>query len=174
MKFIKSIWTTITGSISSIIPLFFAVCKSGACTVACASPVASLLGISSASLMASPLMQSMFPVLIAISAVSFTVSYYNIYVLPKYAATNCETDCACEPAKNSFQEKFTLWSFWIGLIASIIFFSYFEFQNYKSNSAPKKNIIIEKKLISNDSTSIISDTSESEEPCCSGGKKCEK
>lgn len=174
MKYLKSVWTTITGSISSIIPLFFTVCKSGACTAACVSPVASLLGISSASLIASPLMQSMFPLLIAISAVSFTVSYYNIYVLPKYTATNCKTDCACEPAKNTFQERFTLWSFWIGLIASIIFFSYFEYQNYKSNIAPKKNISIEQKLSINDSIIVISDTTETEEPCCAEGKTCEK
>lgn len=174
MKYFKSVWTTITGSISSIIPLFFTVCKSGVCTVACASPVASLLGISSASLMASPLMQSMFPLLIAISAVSFTVSYYNIYVLPKYAATNCNTDCACEPAKNSFQERFTLWSFWIGLIASIIFFSYFEYQNYLSNTAPKKQIYIEKKVNLNDSSSQILDSSDIEKPCCAEGETCEK
>ena len=98
MNKIKSFWTTITGSISSIIPLFFTVCKSGACGAVCVSPIASLFGISSAGLIASPLTQSLFPLLLAISAVSFTVSYYKLYVLPKLA-TNCNTDCAELPNK---------------------------------------------------------------------------
>lgn len=108
MNKITSFWTTITGSLSSIIPMFFNVCKSGACGAVCVSPIASILGISSASLIASPLVLSLFPLLLVISAVSFTVSYYKIYVLPKYATTNCNTDCACEPIKSSFQQKFSL------------------------------------------------------------------
>lgn len=120
MNSLKSIGSSISGSISSIIPMFFTVCKSGVCTVACASPIASLLGISSASLVASPLMQSLVPLLLAISAVSFTVSYYKLYVLPKYATT-CNTNCACEPAQTTFKEKFSIYTFWIGLITSIVF-----------------------------------------------------
>jgi hypothetical protein len=168
MKKFKSIYTTLSGSISSIIPMFFTVCKSGVCTVACVSPIASVLGISSAGLMASPLTQSLYPLLLVICAVSFTVSYYKIYVLPKYATTNCETDCACEPTKNSFQQKFAVWTFWIGLLASIFFFSYFEYQNYKANVATK-----ELKKSVQKSKIPLTDSAESEEPCCGEGESCE-
>jgi hypothetical protein len=171
MNKFKSIWTTISGSISSIIPMFFTICKSGVCTVACISPIASILGISSASLIASPLTQSLFPLLLVISAVSFTVSYYKLYVLPKYAIT-CNTDCACEPAQNSFQQKFSVWIFWVGLIASIIFFTYFEYQNYKVN-ATANEIIKTEKIINVTNNTISTDTTETEKPCCSGDKKCE-
>ena len=171
MNKLKSIWTTLSGSLSSIIPMFFTVCKSGACTVACVSPIASVLGISSASLTASPLMQSLVPLLLVISAVSFTVSYYKLYVLPKYAKS-CDTDCACEPTKNSFQQKFSVWTFWVGLAASIIFFTYFEFQNYKANTTSKATIKTEQ-IINSANKTISTDTTETEKPCCSGDKKCE-
>ncbi len=172
MKFVKSIWTTITGSISSLIPLFFACCKTGACTTVCLSPISSIFGISSATLIASPFLQSFYPLLLTISAVSFTISYYNIYVIPKYNLTNCYAECACEPKINSFQEKFTLYSFWIGLIASIIFFTYFEYQNYKANSSAKTPIQTEQ-IINSTNKTISTDTTETEKPCCSGDKKCE-
>ena len=171
MNKFKSIWTTISGSISSIIPMFFTVCKSGVCTVACVSPVASILGISSASLIASPLTQSLFPLLLVISSVSFTISYYKLYLLPKYK-TNCNSDCACEPTKNTFQQKFSVWTFWVGLITSIIFFSYFEYQNYNANITAKATIKKEK-IINSTNNIITTDTIETEKPCCSGDKKCE-
>jgi hypothetical protein len=177
MAKLKSIQTTITGSISSIIPMFFTVCKTGACATACASPVAALFGISSASLIASPFMQSLFPLLLVISAVSFTVSYYNIYVLPKKASA-CNTDCACDPPKQTFQQKFSIYTFWIGLVASITFFSYFEYQNYEANSTAKE-IAVNQKI--NNATQIlpsngllVSDTLETEKPCCSGDQTCSK
>ncbi len=136
MNTIKSFWISISGSVSSIIPLFFTVCKSGACGAVCISPVASILGISSATLITSPLTQSLFPLLLVISAVSFTVSYYKLYVLPTYSTTNnCTTNCACEAPQKTSQYKISLWTFWIGVITSIIFFTYFEYQNYKANTA---------------------------------------
>lgn len=171
MKNLKSIWTILSGSISSIIPMFFTVCKSGVCTVACVSPIASILGISSASLIASPLTQSLFPLLLVISAVSFTVSYYKIYVLPKYA-TSCTTDCACKTSKNTFQQKFAVWTFWVGLIASTFFFTYFEYQNYKANITAK-TIINTKRKENPTNNTITTDTTETEKPCCSGNSKCE-
>ena len=175
MNKIKSIWTSITGSLSSIIPMFFTVCKSGACGAVCVSPVASILGISSASLIASPLVQSLFPLLLVISAVSFTVSYYKIYVLPKYASTTCNTDCDCEPVKKSFQQKFSLWTFWIGLIASIIFFTYFEVQNYKANNTPIATEKTECCSPTTATTDSLTNQAEADttKPCCSEGKKCE-
>jgi hypothetical protein len=177
MSKLKSIQTTITGSISSIIPMFFTVCKTGACATACASPIAALFGVSSASLIASPITQSLFPLLLAISAVSFTISYYNIYVLPKKAST-CNTDCACDPPKKTFQQKFSIYTFWIGLVASITFFSYFEYQNYEANSKAKEMTINQKinntAQILPSNSSIVSDTLETEKPCCSGGQECSK
>jgi hypothetical protein len=135
---LKDLWTTIVGSMSSVLPLFFAFCKpGGACTVACASPIASLFGISSASLTATPLMKSLYPLLLIISAVSFTVSYYRLYVLPRYKKSNttgCDDACACDSGKVEKQLKTSKYIFWIGLLASIIFLSYFEYQNYKLNS----------------------------------------
>ncbi len=170
----KSFWTTITGSLSSIIPMFFTVCKSGACGAICVSPFASILGISSASLIASPLVQSLFPLLLVISAVSFTVSYYKIYVLPKYANASCNTDCNCEPIKNSFQQKFSLWTFWIGLVVSIIFFTYFEVQSYKANSTPiaaeQRECCLPTTVTAN--KAIITTPIDTTKACCSEGKKC--
>jgi hypothetical protein len=150
--------------------MFFTVCKSGVCTVACVSPIASIFGVSSASLIASPLTQSIYPLLLVVSSVSFTISYYKLYVLPKYKTT-CNTDCACEPTKNTFSFKFSVWIFWVGLISSIIFFSYFEYQKYKTNTTSilkleQSNSSINKPN-NTDTSSIL------EGSCCSGNTKCE-
>ncbi len=135
MNKIKSIWTTLTGSVSAAIPVLFAVCKSGACATVCVSPIASIFGVSTASLSASPVLKSLFPLLLVISAVAFTISYYKLYILPKFAlASSCATDCGCDTPKKPLHKTFPFWSFWVGLVASIIFFTYFEIQNYKSNS----------------------------------------
>lgn len=157
MNKIKSFSTTITGSLSSIIPLFFTVCKSGACGAACINPVASLLGISSAGLMASPLMQSFVPLLLVISAVSFTVSYYKIYVLPKQQQPSCN-DGSCDIPKKSGKEKLAVWTFWIGLLVSIAFFTYFEIENYKSNSSQQATPV--------EKCTTDSNTEKQETPCC--------
>ncbi|MES2477459.1 MAG: hypothetical protein V4561_00100 [Bacteroidota bacterium] len=136
MKKLKSLWLTLTGSVSSVVPVLFACCKSGACVGVCASPVASLFGISTASIASSPLMSAVEPILIAISAVSFTVSYYTLYVLPKYAVCGTSADCACGPTdKEKRKVKVSKWIFWIGLVVSIAFLSYFEYQKYQSNVA---------------------------------------
>lgn len=164
MNKIKSIWSTLTGSVSASIPLFFAVCKSGACTAVCVSPIASIFGISSASLTASPLMKSLFPLLLVISAVAFTISYYKLYVLPKFAsASNCATDCGCDTPKTPLHKTFPFWSFWIGLVASIMFFTYFEVQNY--NSETQKNTV--------STEQNVPTTEKAAEPCCAPNTKCE-
>ena len=131
----KSFWTTITGGLASAAPILFSVCKGGACVGVCVSPVASLFGISSATVAASPIVSAIEPLLIAISAVSFTVSYYSLYVLPKL---NCNTPdgCACEPtAKEKRKVKINKAVFWVGLILSIGFLSYFEITKYQAASA---------------------------------------
>jgi hypothetical protein len=134
MKKLKSLWLTLTGSVSSVIPVLFACCKSGACVGVCASPVASLFGISTASIAGSTVMSALEPLLIAISAVSFTVSYYTLYVLPKFATCNTGADCACGPSDAEKRKvRLSKSIFWVGLIASIIFLTYFEYQKYQSN-----------------------------------------
>ncbi len=134
MKSKKSIWTTITGGITSAAPILLSCCKSGACVGVCASPIASLFGISSATLASSPIISALEPLLIAISAVSFTISYYSLYVLPK---TNCDAEgnCDCEPTdKEKRRIKLTKIVFWLGLVLSIGFLSYFEYLKYQAAS----------------------------------------
>jgi hypothetical protein len=136
MKEKKTIWTTITGGLASVAPILFSVCKGGACVGVCVSPVASLFGISSATIAASPIVSAIEPLLIAISAVSFTISYYSLYVLPKF--NNCNTDdaCGCAPTdKEKRKTKVTKAIFWFGLILSIGFLSYFEYQKYQAATA---------------------------------------
>ena len=173
MNKIKSLWISITGSLSSIIPLFFTVCKSGTCGAVCVSPIALLLGISSVSLIASPLMQSLVPLLLVISAVSFTISYYKIYVLPKQQSS-CDVDCTCDTPKKSSQEKFAVWTFWIGLLASIIFFTYFEVQNFKANSNAKQSTVVEECSTNTNTEKKILDTTKIETPCCKSDTKCKE
>lgn len=135
MKAKKSFWASITGGLTSAAPILLSCCKSGACVGVCASPIASLFGVSSATLANSPLMSVLEPVLIAVSAVSFTVSYYSLYVLPKL---NCNTPngCACEPpAKEKRKVNINKAVFWIGLILSISFLSYFEISKYQAATA---------------------------------------
>lgn len=135
MKSKKTIWTTITGGLSSAAPILFSACKGGACVGVCVSPVASIFGISSATIAASPIVSAIEPLLIAISAVSFTSSYYSLYVLPKYGNNNCgtENECGCAPnEKEARKVKISKVIFWLGLVLSIGFLSYFEYQKYQS------------------------------------------
>lgn len=132
MKGKKSFLASITGGLTSAAPVLLSCCKSGACVGVCASPIASLFGVSSAAFANSPLISAMEPLLIAISAVSFTISYYSLYVLPKF---NCDTPngCACEPsAKEKRKLKINKAVFWVGLMLSIGFLSYFEISKYQA------------------------------------------
>lgn len=134
MKEKRSIWTSLTGGVTSATPILLSCCKSGACIGVCASPVASLFGISSASLASSPLVSALEPILIAVSAVSFTISYYSLYVLPKASCTT--DDCGCEPgAKEKRRNKINKIVFWAGLVLSIGFLSYFEYSKYRQTNA---------------------------------------
>jgi ACR3 family arsenite transporter len=55
----KSIWTSITGGLTSAAPILLSCCKSGACVGVCASPIASLFGVSSATIASSPLVSAL-------------------------------------------------------------------------------------------------------------------
>lgn len=141
MSKIKSIWTSITGSVSSGAPLLFACCKSGACVGVCASPVASLFGVSAAGFASSPWMDAAVPLLIALSAVSFTASYYKLYVLPKFAPA-CDTDCGCDTAKPSMNTKVSKAIFWTGLVASIGFFSFLNIKNFRQIIHLRQHLLV--------------------------------
>lgn len=132
MKAKRSFWTSLAGGLASAAPILFSVCKGGACVGVCVSPLASLFGISSAAVASSPIVSAIEPLLIAISAVSFTVSYYSLYVLPKL---DCATprSCDCGPTeKESRKLKINKVVFWIGLVLSIGFLSYFELTKYRA------------------------------------------
>lgn len=126
----RSIWASITGGLTSAAPVLLSCCKSGACIGVCASPVASLFGVSSAALANSPIVMAVEPLLIAASAVSFTISYYSLYVLPKSCAG---PSCDCAPsAKEKRRDRINKWVFWIGLLLSIGFLGYFEYSKYQA------------------------------------------
>lgn len=173
MSKVKTIWTSITGSLSSVIPLLFACCKSGACVGVCASPVASLFGISSATIANSPVVNAIVPLLIAFSAVSFTVSYYSLYVLPKFNA--CKTDCDCAPdASQLKKEKISKGIFWVGLLASIFFFTYFEVQKYNANQiATTANTECCAAPVDIKDSLPLQAVSDTSAPCCASGESCE-
>lgn len=144
MKEKRTIWTTITGGLASIVPILFSVCKGGACVGVCVSPVASLFGVSSATIAASPIVNAIEPLLIAISAVSFTVSYYSLYVLPKYNTCSTGDACACGPSDSEKRKvNITKAVFWIGLVLSIGFLSYFEYQKYQGASSEQSSCTTE-------------------------------
>jgi len=131
----KSILSSITGSLTSTAPILLSCCKSGACIGVCASPVAALFGVSSASLLNSPLISVLEPVLIAVSAVSFTISYYSIYVIPKFSCNTGEA-CDCKPdGRKARRDKLNKFVFWFGLILSLGFLSYFEYSKYQQNTS---------------------------------------
>lgn len=132
----KSIWSSVTGGLTSAAPVLLSCCKSGACIGVCASPVASLFGLSAATLASSPWVRALEPILIAVSAVSFTVSYYTLYKLPKSGACTPPASCECLPdAKASRSIRIQKWIFWLGLILSIGFLSYFEVSTYQAANA---------------------------------------
>jgi hypothetical protein len=80
------------------------------------------------------LINAIEPLLIAISAVSFTISYYSLYVLPKYNSSSCgPNECGCGPDDKEIRKvKRRKFIFWLGLVLSIAFISYFEYQKYQS------------------------------------------
>ncbi len=175
MKVKKSIWSTIVGGVTSAFPILFACCKGGACVGVCVTPVASLFGISAATIAASPITNILEPLFIALSAISFTVSYYQLYVLPKLAY-NTGNACDCQPnATEDRKIKISKLVFWLGIVLSIVFISYFEYSKYNSaasvtcspsSCSPDAAAVCSAPC---DSTSCESDTSaicSDKEACC--------
>lgn len=169
----KSIASSITGSLSSVAPILFSACKSGACVGVCVSPVASIFGISSATIASSPIVSAIEPILIALSAVSFTISYYSLYVLPKFS---CGTSggCDCSPSANELRKvKISKAVFWLGLVLSLSFLTYFEYSKY--NNASNVNLA-QTECSGNECTpgECSEETEESSAACDSTSSCCEK
>lgn len=137
MKNLKSIIPAISGSLGAAAPVLLTCCKSTACIGVCASPVASLLGISTAGLASSPLLNVFEPVFIAVSAVSFTISYYRLYKVAQPVSCATAEDCGCSPSleKEKRSLKRSRRIFWLSLAASVLVLGYFEFQKYRRDSA---------------------------------------
>jgi hypothetical protein len=107
-------------------------------------------------------------------------------VLPKYAtASACNTDCACAPPSKSKQYLFSLYTFWIGLLASIIFFTYFEYQQYQTSTSLSTNQLSSESSVcctegepcdttNTDGVEQAAQVASEEKPCCEGDKKCEE
>jgi len=165
MKPKKSIWTSITGGLTSAAPILLSCCKSGACVGVCASPIASLFGVSSATISSSPLVSTLEPLLIAISAVSFTISYYSLYVIPKISSCNTGNSCDCGPTdKEKRKTKITKAVFWIGLILSVGFLSYFEYTKYQAATSQPE--CTQSECGTSEETSSCSDTTACDGTSC--------
>ena len=84
--------------------------------------------------------------------------------MPKFNSNDsCATDCGCDTPKKPLHKTFPFWSFWVGLVVSIVFFTYFEVQNY--NSEIQKTEIM--------SEEIIPASENGAAPCCADDSKCE-
>ena len=78
----KSFWSTISGGISSFLPFLAACCGigcAGSCGVVCVATIAAALGLSSVSIFLNQWWDVLFPLMIALSSVSFTAAYFTIY-----------------------------------------------------------------------------------------------
>jgi len=114
----KSIKATLSGVGASSVSLLGICCGSGACVatcgIACATPIASIFGISTAGL--STWSTNLLPLLTAISAVAFTVAYYALYNKKEDACC----DDSCSPTTGNRWAKPT---FWLGLLLTLGFYA---------------------------------------------------
>jgi len=134
MKRTKQILTTISGSFAALIPLL-GTCPGVACAGcggACIAPVVSILGISVTGFFATQLWDVLQPFFIALSAILLTIAYFNIYRKPKEIDHCNSQSCTLKNKDQKKNTAFVKFLFWICVVLSIIFFSYFI---YKKNSS---------------------------------------
>lgn len=118
------------GGAASVFSVLASCCGIGclsACAPVCAAPLASLLGFSSAAFLSSPVWKNLQPVLIAISAVSFTVAYCSLYKPGTKNGDCLGTACGCTDQAQARQGKRLRLAkavFWISLIVSVGLFAY--------------------------------------------------
>ncbi|MEL6674825.1 MAG: hypothetical protein AAFR61_21635 [Bacteroidota bacterium] len=136
----SSIRASLSGLGASSLTFLGLCCGGGLCAVACAAPVASILGVSSAGL--AQFTQQYLPLLAALSAAAFTVGYYQLYRMPK-------EDC-CGPDETparGFSWAKSL--FWVGLVLSVGFYGQAMYQGREASGT--------------EGVSCVADTSEASE-----------
>lgn len=121
------------------------------CGAACFTPVLSIFGLSLSGLLVSGIWEVLQPLLIALSAVLYTVAYFSIYK-KQAASEHCFAQaCNSQLAKSKQSGKAVKLFFWISLGLSVILFSY----SIKSRITPKDIAI---NSLNNTSNIIKSDT----------------
>jgi len=118
----NSIKATLSGVGASLLSFAGICCGGGACAAACgtacAAPVASILGFSTAGF--STWAANLLPLFTALSAIAFTVAYYSLYKTPKAAC--CEPAAGASPQNTNSINRFSKPAFWIGLLLTLGFY----------------------------------------------------
>ena len=114
MNNIKTISTGFLGLLSSSGSLLFGTCAT-ACAAgggaACAVPLLSFFGVSSATLAQLSWLKY---ILIPMSIIFFAVAFYRLYRKPKVqACSTTDANCNCEPKQSINKMKLTLWASFI-------------------------------------------------------------
>ncbi len=123
----KTLWGSIIGGIASLFSLLAAGGASclGICGPICAAPLASLFGLSVAGSSASPVWKGLQPILIAVSAVAFTVAFFSLYRNTNKLEGCTDTSCGCKGAGDKkHRQRLAKTIFWISLAAGICFIVY--------------------------------------------------
>lgn len=135
MKKIKTNIISFFAGIASLIP-FLGSCPGAACAScggACATSAMSVFGVSLSGFVSIEIFDIIQPVLIAFSAILFTIAFYSIYKKPKFDHCKSET-CKIHPYRSKKSELITKMIYWISLIASIILVAYFIITKNSQNS----------------------------------------
>ena len=131
----RSLKTFFTVGGGSSLSTLSAVCGAGcagacgvACLPLCAVPVTSVFGISSALL--TSWMNHLLPVLTALSAVAFTMAYFNLY--KKQESDCCSTEQTSKT--KAFAPNYSKIFFWVGLILTTGLYIQAVEKNFNTNS----------------------------------------
>lgn len=182
----KILWMTFIGSMSSIVTFIVSVVGigcAGTCGAACIAPIASLLGVSSLGFFASSIWKDLQPVLIAVTAVAFTINYFIIFKKPT-AEQEC-AGCFCSEKEISGKRKklkFIKVFYWVSVIISslLIFYPIYSKLHEDINSANTRVINNPAKdsssntgtLILEKQNSIPADSVKTNNSCSSGTNNC--
>lgn len=119
----KSLWVSAAGLLAALPSLLVSCCGAGCagtCGIACLAPVASLLGVSIAGILGSPAWKALQSILIAVSAVSFTVAYYALYKRPTPGAACSGRDCGGPVANvKTTPAQVAKFFFWVSLVIGV-------------------------------------------------------
>ncbi len=112
----QTIKTTFSGIGTSILSTIGICVGGGACGIACIAPMASLFGVSVTSI--TVLTSTMLPLLTALSAIAFTIGFFNLY--GRKQSTCCDESAHSD--NQSRNNRFVKPIFWIGLLLTIGFY----------------------------------------------------